>query len=142
MRYPPRSVPQALPSAGGIFFLCQLQKMLHVKCFISIIRHFLFPHNLLFPQHFRQRFMRSWKQSHCIRQIQRHRLQLNRLISATHITDCPGHAYCHRFRVCVCLHRMTSTFHYVFTSFLCPFHYKKNFTQLATCYAIFRTKRW
>ena len=30
------------------FLLCQLQKMLHVKCFISIIRHFLFPHNLLF----------------------------------------------------------------------------------------------
>ena len=42
-----------------------------------------------------------------------------------HITDRPCHAYCHWFRVCVCFHRMTSTFHYVFTSFLCAFHYKK-----------------
>ena len=49
-------------------------------------------------------------------------VQLN---SAIHITDRPCHTYCHWFRVCVCFHRMTSTFHYVFTSFLCAFHYKK-----------------
>ena len=49
-------------------------------------------------------------------------VQLN---SAIHITDRPCRAYCHQFRVCVCFHRMTSTFHYVFTSFLCAFHYKK-----------------
>lgn len=45
-------------------------------------------------------------------------LRERRSEKAIHITAGRRHIYCHRFRVCICLHLATSTFHYVFTSFL------------------------
>ena len=44
--------------------------------------------------------------------------QKDTLKTAVHIMDRIHHTRCLRFRVGICLHLATSTFHYVFTSFL------------------------